>query len=514
MTDLPVIVGIDAGTTAVKATVLTTDGRQLSTARESVRVAHPRRDRAEQSMHEVWQAVAATVRAALADAGEIEVAVVGVTGQGDGAWLLDEHHDPVGPAVLWLDGRAADRVRTWEADGRAELLRRTTGSVLFPGALPVLLEELEAGDPGLLARARHQANCKDWIRLRLTGVLETDSSEASRTYLDVATGEYSLELVERLGHQRFVHLLPPIARAWAHRPLRSEAAAELGLPAGIPVVTGLVDTAAAGVGLAIADPGQSYAIIGTTAFLGTVHASAADRRTDAGITIATGLDGAVLECLAPMSGTPNLEWARTVAGRASASWHEIEAEARTVGPGAGGVLYLPYGAESGERAPFSDVHASAGWLGLSTATTAAQLLRAVYEGLALSLRECREALAVKGNIRLCGGAAASSLLCQVLADVTGCTIERATADELGARGVGAVGLAALASSPDVAGAAARLLGELDVFEPDPAAAAFHDRQYATFLAIRDSVRPHWPELRTLRQAPASHTDNEQEPHDG
>ncbi|MBB3665157.1 sugar (pentulose or hexulose) kinase [Prauserella sediminis] len=510
------VVGIDAGTTAVKATVLTTDGAELATARAPVHVARPGPAQAEQSMTELWHAVVRTVREALETAGDVDVAAAGVTGQGDGAWLLDEHAEPVGPAILWLDGRAADRVRAWEHDGKAAAVRRTTGSTLFPGALPVLLEELEATRPELLRRARHHANCKDWIRSQLTGVLTTDASEASRTYVDTATGTYSDELIDALGHRRFAELLPPIEAAGSHRPLTAAAADTLGLPAGIPVVTGLVDTAAGGAGLGVSDPGQSYAIIGTTAFLGTVHATRADVGTDVGITLATGQDGAVLECLCPMSGTPNLDWVRDLLGRGGQSWEAVEAEARAVSAGAGGVLYLPYGAEAGERAPFADPHASASWLGLSTETTPGQLLRAVYEGIAFSLRECQEALGVGGTLRLCGGAATSGLLCQILADITGCTIERASAAELGARGVAAHALAAITGT-EVQAAAARLLGELDVFRPDPGLRTAYETRFAAFVAVRDAIRPHWPDLRGLRtlgddpSSPASTSAGDEHP---
>lgn len=498
------LLGIDAGTTAVKTSVLAADGRELSVARAPLSVDRPCGDHAEQSMHGLWRTVAGTVRTALESAGDVEPAAVGVTGQGDGAWLLDEEYAPVGPAVLWLDGRAAARVTEWERDGRADAVRRATASSLFPGALPVLLEELDCRRPELTARARHQANCKDWVRLQLTGVLETDASEASRTYLDVRRGGYSTELIEALGHQRFAGLLPPIAPAGAHRPLLPEPARALGLPAGIPVVTGLVDTAAAGVGLGVLDHGRSYAVVGTTAFLGTVRAAAADLRTEVGITIALGDRGSVLECLCPMTGTPNLDWVRTVLGREASGWDEIEAAAREVPAGAGGVLYLPYAAEAGERAPFSDVHASASWLGLSARTTAAQLLRAVYEGVAFSLRECQEALGVEGRIRLCGGAATSGLLCQILADVTSCTVERAQATELGARGVAALAHTAASPGLDLRAAAENLLGEVDTFSPSPRTAALYDAQFRTFTDVRDAIRPHWPQLRNLRRDPGEH----------
>lgn len=502
----PALVGIDAGTTAVKTTVLTSDGRELSTARTSVRVQRPARDRAEQSPHEMWDAVVTTVTEALAQAGPVDVRAVGVTGQGDGAWLLDGDHRPVGPAVLWLDSRATARVRAWEADGRAALVREVTGSSVFPGALPLLLEELAATRPDLLANTRHQANCKDWIRLRLTGVLETDPTEASRTYLDIRTGGYSDALIDRLGHRHFAPLLPPVTPVNAYRPLSEEAADLLGIPAGTPVATGMMDTAAAGPGLGAVAPGQAYAIIGTTAFLGVGRASAEDLTTSVGISLATGLDGALLECLAPMSGSPNLTWARELVmreGAASADvrdWDAVEAAAREVPPGAGGVLYLPYGAEAGERAPFADVNASAAWLGMSTGTTRAQLLRSVYEGLALALRECQQALEHQGTLRVCGGAASSDLLCQTLADVTQCVVERPLAQEVGTRGAAAIALWAI-SGAGLAEASASLLGASDVFRPDPDLATFHDTQFRTFTAVRDALRPGWPALRELRRGP-------------
>lgn len=179
-------------------------------------------------------------------------------------------------------------------------------------------------------------------------------------------------------------------------------------------------------------------------------------------------------------------------------WEAVEAAAREVGPGAGGVLYLPYGAEAGERAPFADVHASAAWLGMSTSTTPAQLLRSVYEGLALAPRECQEALAHEGTLRVCGGAAASDLLCQTLADVTGSVAERPLAQEVGTRGAAAIALCAV-SDTGLAGVSASPLGDTDVFRPDPALAAFHDAQFRTFTAVRDALRPGRPALRQLRE---------------
>ncbi|RXR22781.1 carbohydrate kinase [Oerskovia turbata] len=503
MTRTPAVLGIDAGTTSVKSVVLSLDGEVLGSSRSTVRIRRPRPDRAEQDMDEVWSAVAATICAACDEAGDVELIGAAVTGQGDGAWLVDEDGRPVGPALLWLDGRAAPRVAAWGRDGRGALVREITGSALFPGALPVLLEELEENDPGLVRSAATHLNCKDWIRFRLTGRRATDPSEASRTYLDVAQGTYSPRLLAGLGHERFERLLPPLlppGTVAGH--VTAAAARETGLPVGLPVATGMVDTPAGGVGLGVIDPGQVYAILGTTAFVGAVQDGPRAPADLPVITVALGESDHVVECLAPMNGTPNLDWARQVTGLDSLDWEDVARIVRAEPAGAGGVLYLPYAGVSGERAPFVDTDASAAWLNLSVRTTPGQLLRAVYEGIALSLRECMDLLGVDhdATVRLCGGGAQSSLVCEIVADVTGRPVERSTVAELGVRGVAALVLVATGRAPDLRAATGRLGTDTHRFEPDPRLRTLHDAQATVFTAVREANRHHWASLRDLRQA--------------
>ncbi|MFE5858666.1 FGGY family carbohydrate kinase [Streptomyces sp. NPDC056500] len=495
------VVGIDAGTTAVKAVVLAPDGEQLGWSRAPLTVVH-QGDRVEQDMEAVWSAVCDTVRAALRQAGgDIDVTAVGVTGQGDGAWLVDATGLPCGPAAIWMDGTAAARVDQWERDGRGALVRDITGSSLFPGALPVLLEQLEQDHPARLERAAHHLNCKDWIRFRLTGEIATDASEASRTYVDVATGAYSDALIDGLGHQRFRHLLAPVRPPWSTAgTVGVDAAAATGLAPGVPVATGLVDAAAGGLGLGSLRPGDAYLIVGTTAFTATVREGKGRSRSEAAITLATGLGPHVLECLAPMAGAPNLDWVTRVTGLDGSSWAEVEQLARAAGPGAGGVVYLPYGSPHGERAPFVDRTASAAWVGMSIRTTAGQLVRAVYEGIAFTVRECLGETDSVGErvLRIAGGSASSDLLCQILADVVGRPVERSTAPELGARGAAALAMVSGGTVADLDAALMGLSRPVDVFLPDPTARALADRQALTFAAARDALRSVWPSLRELR----------------
>ena len=495
------ILVIDAGTTAVKSVVISTAGEVLGSSRTETEISRPTHAQAEQDMSGVWDAVCFTTNKALEEAQSAEIIAVSVTGQGDGAWLLDSDGNPTGPAILWLDGRAGDRVDSWQSDGRAEAVRRITGSALFSGALPVLLEELEATVPERLEASAHHLNCKDWIRFRLTGEIATDPTEASRTYLDVDTGQYSDELFKELGHERFRRLLPPIMPSTGLAgEITSGAAKATGLPSGLPVVTGMVDTPVGGIGLGAAKPGQAYAIMGTTSFVGAVHSQRTATNNLPVITLSFDGEGQVLECFAPMNGTPNLDWARDSLGLSELGWNEIEALADSSKPGAGGVIYLPYTSTSGERAPFVDSAASAGWANLSVSTKTTDMIRAVYEGLAQSLRECMDTLGIDPatTIRLSGGGAQSDMICQIIADVSGRTIERSDDSELGARGCAALALVATRHADSVHNAMDVLMTPVRRFEPTQDVQQIYKVQSQAFRQVRDAIQPTWKTLRQLR----------------
>lgn len=498
-----IILGIDAGTTSVKTVAFGLDGSIAGVARSSLHVQRGDHGEAEADMEHVWEATAFTISAVVDQIGvlDVDVVAIGLTGQGDGAWLVNDDGQPLRPAALWLDARASSTLDTWLSDGRGAAVAAATGSPLFPGALPVLLGAFD--DAGMIDRSNgvHQLNCKDWLRFRLTGVMSTDPSESSRTYLDTAELRYPDGLFEDL---RQAEVRGWLAEVWAPESvaggLLPHVAAFLGLPAGIPVATGVVDTAAAGIGIGAVFDGDGYAILGTTGFVGINHATRQDVRSDQSIVLATGRDQQVLESLAPMTGTPNLDWVRDVLGRGDEDWADVERDAAAVPPGSGGVVYLPYGSPSGERAPFSDPDASASWLGMSVTTTAGQLLRSVYEGLAYGLTECLDALDLRKALAICGGGSDSDLFCQVLADVSGRLILRQDAPEVGARGAATLAGVAAGVFNDLPSGIAALAPTMSEFKPQPRNMAVYASSYATFLATRDALRPMWPQLRALRAA--------------
>ena len=495
----PVVVGIDAGTTAVKAVAFSLDGAQVAASHRGVPLAHGPRGEVECDMAASWDAAAACLREVTDALAGRDVLAVGVTGQGDGLWMLDAERRPVRPTPCWMDGRATDRVAAWEADGRTDAVLEVAGTVTFAGLTPLLFAELQETRPEVVASVASVLSSKDWIRLNLTGVLGTDYTEASRALLDVHSLRYSAGLAERLGVEALLGLLaPPSASDTVAGSVTAEAARRTGLPAGTPVSVGLLDVAACGLGLGAVEDGDGWLILGTTACVGVLLPDAAARRSRTSMVMATGRGRQAVEFLVPTSSVPNLEWASRTLGLAGSSHPELERLAAEAPPGSGGVLYLPYGAPLGERAPFLDPQASAAWVGLGYGTSTGQLLRAVYEGIAYALAECVEALELEGDLVVSGGGSRSDLLCQVLADALQRPVVRQEASEAGALGAAITALVASGHCPDIRTGAAQLRSPRVTFLPEPALAGTYAEGRALLAVVRGALRPAWGALRRHR----------------
>lgn len=494
-----IVIGVDGGTTAVKAVAFDLSGGIRATHHESIPVNYGKRGEAEQDMEAIWQGVAACLREVRAQCPDGDVVAIGLTGQGDGAWLVDEEGVPTRPAATWLDGRAAERVNEWVSGGKADKVLETSGTTVFGGLFPVLYEEFQESDPDVIARSATHLYCKDWLRFRLTGERLTDYTEASRTFLNVATMEYSRDMAETLGMPDALRLLPPIVPSDGPGGVVTEAAAaETGIPAGTPVGVGMIDIAVTGPGLSAVNDGEGWLILGTTGFVGALLPNAAARRSQVSMVLATGRGAQVLEFLVPMTGTPNLDWIRQVLGFGDRTWDHIEVEARTAPPGSGGVVYLPYASPGGERAPFLDTAASASWMGMSLTTPTSQVLRSVYEGVAFSLIECIDTLEMTGDLVVSGGGFRSKLLCEILADATGQRVIRQEAPEAGARGAAVLALVSAGAAPDVAAAADMLKTGMEEYLPNPDNYEIYRRTHEVFVAARKAIQPVWPQMRSLR----------------
>lgn len=188
-------VGLDMGTSVVKAAAFADDGATLRVESMPISLGG-QGEHVEQDVEEVVRA-ATGVLAAVSE-GQAP-ALVAITGQGDGLWLVDAEGRAVRPAMSWMDGRAGGLVAGWMADGTAERLYRRTGNVLFPGSPGPLLAWLDRHEPQSLDAATTAACCKDVVHLRLTGERGTDLSDASVPFLDPRTRTYAPEALADLG---------------------------------------------------------------------------------------------------------------------------------------------------------------------------------------------------------------------------------------------------------------------------------------------------------------------------
>ncbi|WP_432118919.1 FGGY family carbohydrate kinase [Streptomyces sp. bgisy032] len=460
-------VGIDVGTSVVKAAAFDPGGRQLAV--ESRPVGLELRDGVvEQDMEEVYGAVVAVLRALTSAVAE-PVELAGLTGQGDGVWLVDAEGRPVRAAASWMDGRAHELVDRWLADGTFETVFRRTGSAMFPGCPGPLLAWLDSHEPKALDAARAALYCKDVVFQRLTGAgPATDVSDASMPFLDPRTRTYDNRVVELLGLTHRRGLLAPVSDPVATAPARGE-----GLPSGTRIANGPYDLPACALGAGVTSPGDGLLIVGTC-LASLVATTELDLTGEpAGLHISTDRPGHWLRAMPAMVGTAALDWVLSTTG---VRHEEVDGLLERTPPGAHGVRVLPYFAPSGERAPFVEPRLRAELTGVSLESTRGDLVRATCEGIGYAARHCLEAAGLTGSLAVCGGGTRSPAWMRLLADVLGRPL-RVVEGEVGARGA----VLAAAERYGVPLDAAGWTRPTDVVEPDAGRAAFYAEGYEEHL---------------------------------
>jgi erythritol kinase (D-erythritol 1-phosphate-forming) len=498
--------GVDVGTSVVKAVLFDADGAALAVRGMPLELAHGPDGAVEQDLERVLAGLGQVVRGVLAET-STPPSLVALTGQGDGCWLVDAAHRPVRPAMSWLDGRAGGLLGEWTASGVTERVFRVNGSALFPGAPAPLLAWLDRHEPAALDAAATAGYCKDAMFGRLTGARATDPSDSSMPFGDGTGTGYSDEVLELTGLSHRRELLAPIIGPAPCAPLSADGAEVLGLPAGTPVSAGPFDFPACGFGGGLRDIGDALLIVGTT--LGClVHV---DRLlTDgepAGFHVATGEPGRWLRAMPAMVGTASLDWLLRMLGLGVDAVGQALAASP---PGARGVEVLPYLAPSGERAPFVDPAASGQLTGVRLTTDRHDLVRAVCEGLAYAARHCFESAgrpapssgitasagrpapssdttASAGRLVVCGGGTRSLAWMQVFADVLGVPLELARTPEVGARGAVLVAARARDEEIDVSAWTA----PEGIIDPNPTHRERYDDGYRRYLDHLRAARPMW-----------------------
>jgi xylulokinase len=494
------LLGIDVGTTGIKALICRAeDGAVLATGFAGYPLHHPHPGWAEQDPADWWRACGTAVRDCVVAGAAIgvqpeRVRAVGLSGQMHGAVLLDERQEILRPCIIWADQRSgAECDEIHERVGKRRLIE-LTGNPALTGFTAAKALWVRNHEPEVFARARLLLLPKDYIRLLMTGAAAIERSDAAGTnLLDVRTGDWSPEVLAALNLP--LDLVPPVrASTDVCGTLTPAAATHLGLPAGIPVAGGGADNACGAVGTGVVTPGLALLSIGTS---GVVLAPAAEPRIDTsavtprlhtfahavpqmwylmGVTQAAGL---------------SLRWARdTIGGGPATDYDALVAEAATITPGAGGVLFLPY--LQGERTPHLDPRARGAWLGLTAAHGRGHLLRAVLEGVAYSIKDGFELLTEQGlpldQLRLTGGGARSAMWAQIFADVLERPITTLAADEGPAFGAALIAGTAAGLYPSLPEACTRTVRLGAHIDPDAATRDAYRRQYSSYRAAYPALR--------------------------
>jgi xylulokinase len=454
------VIGVDVGTTGVKAIALSPDGRVVASADAGYPLSTPQPGWAEQDPDD-W------LRGTESALGRLPEAPLGWSGQMHGLVVLDEDDRVLRPAILWNDQRTAAECAEIEARvGLARLIELTGNRALTGFTAPKLLW-LKNHEPDVYARVRRIMLPKDYVRYRLTGEWTIDAADASGTLLfDVANRRWSDEVCDALDIPH--EWLPP-----AHESTE---------------VAGAGDQAAAALGVGIASPGPVSVVLGTSGVVFAVlpaYAPDAQARVHVFCHAAPGTWHAMGVML---SAAGSFAWLRHVLG---ADYGALDDEAARWPPGTEGVLFAPYLA--GERTPHADPNARGAFTGLSLRHDRGALARAVLEGVAYGLRDSLEllrALGVEAEIgRVSGGGARSALWLKIVASVLNLPLERTESEEGSAYGAALLGGIRAGLFADAGEAVARCVRVRDRIDPEPAWVDAYEHGYARFRALYPALRP-------------------------
>lgn len=517
MTD-GVLIGIDAGTSVIKAVAFTTSGEQIAVAAVSNVYATVEGGGVEQDMARTWRDTATTLQQLTQKIPNLasRLVAISVTGQGDGTWLVDKAGEPVAPAWLWLDARAASIAEDYIKHANYPAHYGRTGTGVNACQMNVQLAWLAKYHPEVLSRAASAFHCKDWLYFKLTGKRAADPSEANFTFGDYRSRNYAPDILDDLGASEAKRLLPPIIEGTTHADtLSAEAAVLTGLRAGTPITLGYVDVICTGLGGGLFDPlGKiGCTIVGSTGMHMRIAPTAADVKLNtehSGYTMSFPVPGMYAQIQSNMASTLNIDWlldlAREILNEQGVEMSRADIlknmDDKILEKSAGRILYHPYISAAGERGPFMDPSARAMFTGLEIRHGFADLMRSVFEGLCYAARDCYSAMGdIPKEIRVTGGAARSEALRVILASTLKANVRSVSREEAGAAGAAMIAAIQQKIYPDMAGCAGQWVNTLlgSGTAPDASLAKIYDQTFPLYKQTREKMQPIWRAMANLQQ---------------
>ncbi|MEP1143455.1 MAG: xylulokinase [Henriciella sp.] len=404
--------GIDIGTSGIKAILMDEGGEVVAQATASLPISRPEPLWSEQNPADWWRATGVAIQRLPNDLRR-QVTAIGLAGQMHGATVLDASDTPLRPAILWNDGRCAKECEALE--DRVSSLHDIAGNLAMPGFTAPKLLWLQTHEPDVFERIAKVLLPKDYIRLLITGEYASDVSDAAGTlWLDVKKRDWSSEVLTACGLDKGqmpkLYEGPEITGE-----LRSDIATEWGLPSGVPVVAGGGDNAAGAVGIGVFDAGDAFLSLGTSGVLFAADQAYQPNASSGVHTFCHALPGLWHQMSVMLSAASCLDWAANMTG-ANDVGALIAATADEAAFGTSKALFLPY--LSGERTPHNNPEAQGVLFGLTHESGQAAIGQAVLEGVALGFADGLDVLSSGSEIEtisVIGGGSRSDYWGRILA---------------------------------------------------------------------------------------------------
>jgi len=494
------LMGVDIGTTNLKAVVFAPDGRELAKATTPTQTEHPQADWAQLNYEVLWTDLARIIREAACKLPDTyKLSAVAFTGMAEAGVPIDASGNVLYPAITWYDRRVLPQLQRWQESIGSNETAQITGLPMAPMAGILRPMWLRDHAPDVFRRMQTWLNLPDYAAYRLCGSKVTEYSLASRMMvLDLGDARWSQALLDKaeLDHTMLGELAPSgtmIGR------VNKSAADETGLPVGLPVCTGGHDHLCAAVGLGVIKPGDLFDSIGTAE---AVVATLSQRNQDpaiASVGIAQGLHvvpGRYYAISGNAYGGGSIDWVRRLLMGAvidqSLTFESLIERAGKVAPGSDGVFFLPHLRQA--NPPIIDPSSRGAFVGLSSGTESGQLSRAVLEGVAYELQRILDSVSecfsvTNRRLVAAGGGTRNRLLMQIKADVSGLPIVIPAVDEatcLGAALAAGIGAGVYRDFKD---ALDRVAFSEQVIEPDqPRHELYRERYEKVFVRLYDSLR--------------------------
>ncbi len=484
--------GIDTSTTGSKALLIDERGEVIAVASSPHTLQTPRPLWSEQDPHEWWEAVSASIRSVLQQAGldGESIGAVGLTGQMHGLVLLDDAGDVLRPAILWNDQRTQSQCDEIHKRVGKERFIQITGNVALTGFTAPKILWVKENEPDVYARGRHVLLPKDYIRYKLTDEYAMDKADGAGTVLfDLRSRDWSEDVLSALD----------IPRAWMPRTfegteftgyITKEAAQLTGLKAGTPVAAGGGDQAAGAVGVGAVAPGIVGLTVGTSGVVFATTPSALIEPEGRLHAFCHAVPGLWHFMGVMLSAAGSLQWYRDTLAP-DVPFDELLKEAESIPAGSEGLQFLPY--LSGERTPHPDPLARGAFIGLTIRHRRAHMTRAVLEGVSFGLKDSFTLIQNAGlgaitQVRASGGGTKGALWRQILASVLDAELVTVNTTEGAAYGAALLAGVGAGAWTDVLSASDACIKITGSTQPEPSQAAAYGKAYSLYQELYPALR--------------------------